>query len=513
MADNNADTVQHLEEHELFELLLVALKLHAGRHAPVGEETSFEAETADRAQLRNIAEGHRRTSGETTGSGPDALASVLAALATHIAFGDLLDETELRQLYVAVVSDALASRNQHFIEWDDDQSYPPALNQARNNGNQGPLYDWYCDHLAPQPEVQLFAVIIGAMTDGEELKIKAVRRRASAIKLVLERHGYAVHAPCTGPPSGRDPAVVVQDDVDKIARADVVIALLDPAAHGVGILLGEAARSHPSVVFVAEACTDITPLAAIIGDPEPTRVNYITDASMATEVERALIRRRDSIQHRAARRRLRASNLMETFEEYSQAYQFALDTGLTLEVPDQPDYRVRLICTSITSFRAATQSELEDICKELNDLLYGPDQFASSAESPQQTGLVADVSSTGEEATNSDNRDDGTDPDDEVFDEWDQPALFPEFTRHTEAAVDDLPPGWRTINPLTGSELDFAEISNEFLELNEREFRRMVHEARVVRYRESLSGAGVSRAHFGDARAWITFWRVNLGRP
>ncbi|RNL62700.1 hypothetical protein EFK50_13185 [Nocardioides marmoriginsengisoli] len=516
MADNTAHTVQHLEEHELFALLLVALKLHAGREAPVGADVTFETEAADldRAQVTNIAHAHRRTCAEVAESSLESLASVMAALATHIAFADLLDDPELRRLYASVVSDSLAGRNQHFIEWDDDQTFPPALDQARNSGSQGPLLDWYEDHLEPQPAIQLFAVIIGAMTDGEEMKIKAVRSRATAVKLVLERHGYAVHAPCTGPPSGRDPAVVVQDDVDKIARADIVIALLDPAAHGVGILLGEAARSHPAVIFVAEACTDITPLAAIVGDPDPTRVTYITDASMATEVERALIRRRDALRARAARRRLKATNSMETYDEYSQAYRFALDSGLTLEVPDHPDYRVRLICTSMTSFRAATQTELEDICTALNDLLYGPDQFEKPAEAAQESEPGAEDTSIADKPS-VDGKGDVVedDQDDEFVEEWDQPSLFQDFTRHTEAATGELPPGWRKVNPLTERELNFAEISNEFLELNQREFRRMVHEARVVRYRESLAGAGVSRAHFGDARAWLTFWKVNLGRP
>jgi hypothetical protein len=303
--------------------------------------------------------------------------------------------------------------------------------------------------------------------------------------------------------------------VDKIARADIVIALLDPAAHGVGILLGEAARSHPAVIFVAEACTDITPLAAIIGDPEPTRVTYVTEASMATEVERALVQRRVSIHRRAAHRRMRASNSMETFEEYAQAYKFALDSGLTLEVPDHPDYRVRLICTSIESFRAATQSELEDICKALNDLLYGPDPFERPAD--EMVTEPAAQSDPADETPPQDTEDEPDDDDeddvDDFIDEWDQPSLFSAFTRHTEAAPGELPPGWREANPLTKDELDFADTANEFLLLPEREFRRMVHEARVVRYREALAGAGVSRAHFGDAQAWVTFWRVHLGRP
>lgn len=513
MANTNADSVQKLEEHELLALLLKSLTLHAARDSPVGAETSFEADTTDldRAQLRTIAEAHRKACGEPAGSTSEMLASVMATLATHIAFGELIEGATLRQLYVAVVCDALASRNGHFIEWDDGQSFSSALNQARTNGDNGQLRDWYKDHLTHSPAVPLFAVIIGAMTDGEELKIKAVRSRATAIKLVLERHGYTVHAPCTGPPSGRDPAVVVEDDVDKMARADVVIALLDPAAHGVGIMLGEAARSHPAVIFVAEACTDITPLAAIVGDPDPTRVTYVTDAQMATQVERALIRRRGALQERAARRQQRATNSMETFEEYRQAYQFALDSGLTVAVPDHPAYRVRLICTSITSFRAATQSELQDICNALNDLLYGPDHFEPPpVEVAQDTDVLVENLATGGVSALNDHK---SELDEDTVDEWDQPALFPHFTRHTEVAAEDLPPDWREVNPLTGSEMHFAEISNEFLILNEREFRRMLHEARVVRYRESLGGAGVSRAHFGDVQAWITFWKVNLGRP
>jgi hypothetical protein len=518
MSDNdNPRTVQPLKQHELAHLFVVARRLHAGRHAPV-EDTSFESEIVDfpGEDFQAIAAAHARTCADTLPTDAsadaflDALAQVMAALATHIAFSDLVDDIELRQLYTAVVSDALADRNQHFIEWDEPESFPPALNQARTHGDQRPLQIWYREHHARQPDLRLFAVIIGAMTDGEEIKIKAVRSRASVIKRVLERHGYAVHAPCTGPPSGRDPEVVVSDDVDKIARADIVIALLDPAAHGVGILLGEAARSHPAVIFVAEACTDITPLAAIIGDPEPTRVTYITEASMATEVERALVERHDSILRRAAHRRRRASNSMETFDEYSQAYQFALDSGLTLEVPDHPDYRVRLICTSIESFRAATQSELEDICKALNDLLYGPDPFERPAD--QATPEPATQADPVDETPPKDEDNDDEDDDDFIF-EWDQPSLFDEFTRHTEAARGELRPGWRKVNPLTKDELDFAETANEFLLLPEREFRRMMHEARVVRYREALAGSGVSRAHFGDAQAWVTFWRVHLGRP
>jgi len=522
MSDNdNPRTVRPLEQHELGQLFVLAHKLHAGRHAPV-EDTSFEPETVPfpRDRITAVAVAHDRMCADAISADAsaeaflDTLAQVMAVLATHIAFSDLVDDSELRQLYTAVVSDALAARNQHFIEWDEHESFPPSLNQARTHGDQRPLQVWYREHLVHQSDLRLFAVIIGAMTDGEEIKIKAVRSRASVIKRVLERHGYAVHAPCTGPPSGRDPEVVVSDDVDKIARADIVIALLDPAAHGVGILLGEAARSHPAVFFVAEACTDITPLAAIIGDPEPTRVTYITEASMASEVERALVERRDSILRRAARRQLRASDSMETFEEYSQAYQFALDSGLTLEVPDHPDYRVRLICSGIESFRAATQSELEDICKALNDLLYGPDPFVRATEQPvEEPAAQAERLDETSQQEAEDESDDDDGYDDNFIEDWDQPTLFGDFTRHTEAAPGELRRGWRKVNPLTQVELDFADTANEFLLLPEREFRRMVHEARVVRYREALAGAGVSRAHFGDAQAWVTFWRVHLGRP
>ena len=513
--DDTNGSLQSLDHYEFHQLFLVTLRLHAGRHGPVDEDTRVERDVNfDGAQFRAIAAGHARTcAGGALGvqeemPATERLALALAALTTHIVFADVIADEELEQLYVAVVSDALASRNQHLLLWDDSESFPPTLLSARANGDQSPLQAWYRGHLAPQPEADLSAVIIGAMTDVEELKIEAVRSRAAAIKRVLERHGYSVHAPCVGPPTGRDPAVVVQDDVDKIARADLVIALLDPAAHGVGILLGEAARSHPAVIFVAEACTDITPLAAIVGDPDPTRITYVTDARMTSEIERALIRRSEFIRASSSRRRLREARSIETFDEYAQAYQFALDSGLALEVPDHPEYRVRLICTSVASFQAATRLELEAICRALNELLYGP-ETDDEPTSALRHAAPAQQESVVESSAAVAPRDDA----EYLVDEWDQLPLFELFTRHSESTREELPPGWRSVNPLSDRELAFAEVANAFLELSDRDFRRMVHEAGVTRYREALAGAGVSRAHFGDAQAWVTFWRVHLGRP
>lgn len=516
---------------ELLRALTVAAD-QAQKHEGITEVTASD--------IVAIANRHARTC-ELTTDLPQVLATLLADVAVSLPFR----QGDLQSLFGGHLADVFAGLNGHWIHWEDPETFVDLFSRMEHAAAREAMRAWLEQSVRQKMMETVHAFILGSMTAGEPEELEDIRRRATLLRDFLVSEGYVVHAPCRNPPAARPSEEVTEEDQVAMARAALVITLSDPPALGVGILLGEATRSNPAAVFITHLGRQVSPLVGITGDPGPHWVDNIDDdAMMLADVAKMLHDIRPEILGAAARKRETWNRVTGLFDEYAESYEFSRALGLDIVVPGHRGDRVRLVCTHLEVFATATYEELRAISNSINALLFeaefpgegagsGRHELAAPAEATRSTGQETN----GYRATTHTSRD----PNDQTLgagarephtpqqrppmapgpapevdsamgDDWDQPPLFSGYTRHESADHHpDVPDEVELGEWLDSWEINSAEMANQVLRLSESSYQRLLHEARVTRYRESLAGAGASRVELASPDDWIYFYRHILG--
>ncbi|QTE30050.1 hypothetical protein [Pengzhenrongella sicca] len=483
---------------------------------------------------------------------PGRLSSEAAQLTADLLDANLASQRDFVVLFTAVVLDKLLAVNDSKLRWTNPDSYPPALASSRASGDTELLAAWIDADRSHRHRGKKVAVILGAMTPHDIATdgLLQVRHRAACLKVMLEDLGYRVHAPCAMPGSKRPAGEAADEDIVQVTIADLVVALSDPPALGVGILLGEAARGHPRTLIASESTTDLTPITSIVStmpgsddDQSPLLngdfVPFLSEEELISEVRARVVARSADIERRHTKKIRNLEQKYEMFEEYRDSYSFAISSGIEIAVPDVLTYRVRLICTRIEVFATATPDELTDISEAINNALYGPEielddiansdhlEFSAASDndpSPPTANLVhpgtQDIETTellavkvvdlGVPAPAHSRTPDLAERERRLFDgvQFQQPVLFEGFTNVPQFEP-NLPEG--VSENLTPHELYFAEVARYDMQLSDADYAYMLQKARGERLLESVS-SGASRLDFGSAPAWVVFWRQNLDR-
>lgn len=481
--------------------------------------------------LSPIIKEHRRSCSRKTGDVYEIAADLIDQLAgTSVTTGGWEPSA-----FIGKALDAYASCNSLYVDWEDadaTEGFNSMIDLAcSGRATRAQFVRWAKSVLVPleddgtwgwsatrdeHPEpLTLHAIILGPMTDVDHEQAKTTRALACAIRIELEGHGFTVHAPCADEALARDTQTIANEDRRELARSNLVVVLTHPPALGVGMLLGLSTRTNPVILALTELCTEVTPLAAILGGVSSETYSTVSDA--VEKVRRTATRRASEILAHAALLRHRREEHGAQFREYEREYRKS--SHLTSFDP-MFDSAARLMCTELDVFLTATHWELTHIADAFNT---GEPDCAESTPNPEakeiyefQDNKPAD---THEKNGDLDPRElhavelgEHGAPDTHVIDR--EYSLF-DLPNEPVSPVKFLsrPPGWDSTEWLLGHEIEAALILTQAIGLTKDDLKEMLDAGRGRRYDESrMAAISRSKQPLGSAPEWRAFWYDFMGK-